>query len=178
MQGLFRRPSGIYVLRISVPIPLRPAFCKREVIASTGTTELAIAKIVAGAEAAQWRQRFFDAGRLYMGVGISMNNDQELIRIVQGHPTLHSDGHLTVMQASVASGLSSSLLLSHAAEGRLSLFIRAANTRGYLTAILAFITAIYAYLTFRMAKASEASVEMMRDQSEAMSRPYVTMAME
>lgn len=44
----------------------------------------------------------------------------------------------------------------------------------YLTAILAFITAIYAYLTFRMAKASEASVEMMRDQSEAMSRPYVT----
>jgi hypothetical protein len=46
----------------------------------------------------------------------------------------------------------------------------------YLTAILAFITAIYAYLTFRMAEASEASVKMMRDQSEAMSRPYVTVA--
>jgi len=43
----------------------------------------------------------------------------------------------------------------------------------YLTAILAFITAIYAYLTHRMAKASEASVEAMRDQSEAMLRPYI-----
>jgi hypothetical protein len=46
----------------------------------------------------------------------------------------------------------------------------------YLTAILTFITAIYAYLTHRMAKASEASVEAMRDQSEAMLRPYVTAA--
>jgi hypothetical protein len=33
----------------------------------------------------------------------------------------------------------------------------------YLTGILAFITAIYAYLTYRMAKASEASVEVRRD---------------
>jgi len=46
----------------------------------------------------------------------------------------------------------------------------------YLTAILAFITAIYAYLTYRMARASEASVEAMRDQSDAMLRPYVTIA--
>ena len=46
----------------------------------------------------------------------------------------------------------------------------------YLTAILAFITAIYAYLTHRMAKASEASVEAMRNQTEAMLRPYVTVA--
>ncbi len=46
----------------------------------------------------------------------------------------------------------------------------------YLTAILVFITAIYAYLTHRMAKASEASVEAMREQSEAMLRPYVTAA--
>lgn len=45
-----------------------------------------------------------------------------------------------------------------------------------LTAILAFITAIYAHLTHRMAKASEASVEAMRDQSEAMQRPYIIVA--
>lgn len=44
----------------------------------------------------------------------------------------------------------------------------------YLTAILVFITAIYAYLTHRMAKASDASVTAMREQSEAMLRPYVT----
>lgn len=46
----------------------------------------------------------------------------------------------------------------------------------YLTAILVFITAIYAYLTYRMAKASEASVEAMRNQSEASLRPYITVA--
>lgn len=46
----------------------------------------------------------------------------------------------------------------------------------YLTAIFVFITALYAYLTYRMAKSSEASVEAMRDQSEAMLRPYITAA--
>lgn len=44
----------------------------------------------------------------------------------------------------------------------------------FLTAILTFVTAIYAYLTLRMAKASEASVEAIREQSEAMARPYIT----
>jgi len=43
----------------------------------------------------------------------------------------------------------------------------------YLTAILVFVTAIYAYLTHKMAKASEASVQAVRDQSEAMLRPYI-----
>lgn len=46
----------------------------------------------------------------------------------------------------------------------------------YLTAILVFVTAIYTYLTHRMAKVSEASVAAMREQSEAMLRPYVTVA--
>ena len=46
----------------------------------------------------------------------------------------------------------------------------------YFTAILVFITAIYAYLTYRMAKASEASVEAMRNQSESLLRPYITVS--
>ena len=46
----------------------------------------------------------------------------------------------------------------------------------YLTAILVFVTAIYAYLTHKMAKASEASVQTMQEQSEAMFRPYVTVS--
>lgn len=49
-------------------------------------------------------------------------------------------------------------------------------TIDYLTAILVFITAIYAYLTHRMAKASEASVQAVVMQSEAMLRPYVTLS--
>ncbi|MDP1953599.1 MAG: hypothetical protein Q8K71_03900 [Polaromonas sp.] len=42
-----------------------------------------------------------------------------------------------------------------------------------LTAILVLVTAIYSYLTYRMAQASEASVRAVRDQSEAMLRPYL-----
>ena len=44
----------------------------------------------------------------------------------------------------------------------------------YLTAILVFITAIYVYLTHRMAQNSEESLASMREQSEAMFRPYIT----
>lgn len=46
----------------------------------------------------------------------------------------------------------------------------------YLTAILVIVTAIYAYLTYKMAKSSEASVLAIREQSEAMSRPYVVIS--
>ncbi len=45
-----------------------------------------------------------------------------------------------------------------------------------LTGILAVITAIYAYLTLRMAKASEASVQAVRQQSEDALRPYISVS--
>jgi hypothetical protein len=45
-----------------------------------------------------------------------------------------------------------------------------------LTGILVIVSAIYAYLTFRMAKASEASVEAVKQQSEAMLRPYISVS--
>ena len=49
-------------------------------------------------------------------------------------------------------------------------------TMEILTGILVLVTAIYAYLTLRMAKASEASVEDVRQQSEAMLRPYISIS--
>jgi hypothetical protein len=42
-----------------------------------------------------------------------------------------------------------------------------------LTAILVVVTGIYAYLTYKMANMSERSVQMMKEQTEAMSRPYL-----
>jgi hypothetical protein len=50
------------------------------------------------------------------------------------------------------------------------------TTIEYLTAILVLVTAIYSYLTYKMAKASEASVQAVREQSEAMLRPYVSVS--
>ena len=44
----------------------------------------------------------------------------------------------------------------------------------YLTAILVFLTAIYAYLTHRMVKVSEESVNETKIQTEALTRPYIT----
>jgi len=46
----------------------------------------------------------------------------------------------------------------------------------YLTAALVLITAIYAYLTYKMVRTSEASVEAVREQSEVILRPYVTIS--
>ncbi len=46
----------------------------------------------------------------------------------------------------------------------------------YLTAILVFVTAIYAYLTHKMARTSEASVKIMQSQLEATLRPYISIA--
>ena len=48
MQYLSRRPSGVYVFRLAVPSHLRHVFGKREVVVTTGTKELSIAKMVAG----------------------------------------------------------------------------------------------------------------------------------
>ncbi|WP_405602075.1 MULTISPECIES: hypothetical protein [unclassified Pseudoalteromonas] len=44
----------------------------------------------------------------------------------------------------------------------------------YLTAILVVLTAIYAYLTYKMVKVSEESVKETRIQTEALTRPYIT----
>ena len=46
-----------------------------------------------------------------------------------------------------------------------------------LTAALVLVTAIYAYLTYRMAKASETSARLMEEQSQALTRPYVSVSL-
>lgn len=44
----------------------------------------------------------------------------------------------------------------------------------FLTALLVIITAFYAWVTYRILKANESVVDAMREQSEAVLRPYVT----
>ena len=46
-------------------------------------------------------------------------------------------------------------------------------TMEILTALLVVITGIYAFLTYKMALTSEKSVNIMTEQTEAMSRPYI-----
>jgi hypothetical protein len=52
----FRRNSGIYFARLVVPAALRGVVGKRELIASTGSRDLALAKVVAGVILSGWCQ--------------------------------------------------------------------------------------------------------------------------
>lgn len=135
MQNLTRRPSGIYVFRLAVPIALRPIVGKLEIVASTGTRELGLAKIVAGAAATRWRQRFFDLSRLTAVSEIDSMDHHEILRIVTGSPALLVGGHLPLPLAASASGLAVAHLLRAAAETKLGLHVRAGVLRGHLVPV-------------------------------------------
>ncbi len=132
MQNLFRRPSGTYVLRLTVPVHLRAVIGKREIIVTTGTSELSIAKMVAGALATQWRQQFFESERLLSQSPTSPMPYQEILKIAQGHPTLLAGGHLKLSIAASASGISVQDLLRASANGNLGLHVRTGGVSGYL----------------------------------------------
>jgi len=132
VESLFRRPSGIYVLRLAVPAPLRAIIGKREIVATTGTRELTIAKMVAGTLAAQWRQRFFDSGRLLGLAAASSMDHHEILKVAHGHPMLLGGGHLPLSHAAGAAGLGATDLLRAAAQGHLDLYMRPGRIRGHL----------------------------------------------
>ncbi len=118
MQNLIRRPSGTYAVRLVIPAHLRRVFGKREFIESTGTTNLAIAKLFANVRLSEWRQRLFDADRLLMPA-LNTLDPRHIIQIAQGHPFLKSGGWLSLADASAASGIPISELLRGTARGQL-----------------------------------------------------------
>ncbi|RVT82465.1 site-specific integrase [Inhella crocodyli] len=126
MDGLQRRPSGIYVARLAVPEHLRKQVGQRELIRSTGTKELALAKIVAGQLLSSWRQQLFDLERM------ASSPEFDIDRALVGSPLLSAKGHLDLETAARVSGLGVQALLLAAAEGRLQLFVRAVGLSGYV----------------------------------------------
>lgn len=132
MQNLTRRRSGIYAFRIAVPIALRSVVGKTEIIESTGTREIALAKIVAGAAGTRWRQRFLELSRLMAVSGIDSMDYQEILRIVSGSPALLAAGLVPLPLASAASGLAVDHLLRAACDGKLQLHVRTGVVRGFL----------------------------------------------
>ena len=131
MQNLIRRSSGVYVFRLSVPRRLRHVIGKREVIVSTGTRELSVAKIVAASLASQWLQQFFESDRLLSATNTSTMPHDDLLKIAHGHPTLLTGSTLKMTHAASAAGLTTRDLLQAAADGKLELFIRAVQLPGY-----------------------------------------------
>lgn len=132
MHNLVRRQSGIYALRLAVPKDLRGCLSKTEIIESTGTRETALAKIVAGASGARWRERFIELRRLKVAVSLDAMTPDEILRLTSGSPALHGASHLPLQAAASASGIAEEHLLRLAAERRLNLWCRVGRTPGLL----------------------------------------------
>jgi len=120
--NLYRRPSGVYAVRLAVPLRLRGILGKRELHVSTGTRTLAIAKAVSAGVLAHWRMKFLDLERLH-------HMDLELL--AAGAPALLSGGFLPLSEAGAVSGIGEDGLLRLAREGRLALYFRATGLEGY-----------------------------------------------
>lgn len=78
-QCLYRRPSGVYVVRLCVPRPVQRAVGRRELHLSTGCANPALAKAHAGELQSRWRRCFEDLDRL--------NHDA----VLKGAPELAGD---------------------------------------------------------------------------------------
>lgn len=136
MQNLERRPSGIYVARLTVPVRLRAVVGATVFVASTGSRNLHVAKLVASELIAGWRRHLFELDRLSL-LGSAMTQES-ILKIADGHPLLLAGGHLPLHQAAAAIGLAAHDLLRQAAEGRLGLYCRLQGAVGYQTPFWTF----------------------------------------
>jgi hypothetical protein len=107
VDGLIRRQSGVYVARLSIPERHRQHLGKLEFIASTGTRELAVARIVSGQLLAAWRRRIYDLDHLSAGM--------DILQLTTGSPLLSAGGYVSIAQASKLSGLDPDEILGLAA---------------------------------------------------------------
>lgn len=129
MQNLERRPSGVYVARLTIPMRLRTAVGASTFVASTGSRNLAVAKVLAAEQIARWRRHLFDLERLSL-LGPSMT-PENILKIADGHPLLLAGGYIPLAQAATIIGLTTHDLLRQAAEGRLALHCRLQGEEGH-----------------------------------------------
>ena len=93
ISNVYRRPSGIYAVRLVVPERLRATIGKREIHQSTGTRTLAVAKAVACGLLAHWREKFLNLEHM------------DLSRLILGSLGLIGGGFLRLAEAAVDSGI-------------------------------------------------------------------------
>jgi len=116
VEGFFRR-GGTWWARLVVPARLRVAAGRREYVKSTGTHDLAVGKVVASGLLAEWRRQLFNLER-------GRVNDEAILRLVDGSPSLNSPGFLTLERAAHLTGLDVNELLREIEVGHLSLWCR------------------------------------------------------
>lgn len=110
---LYRRPSGVYAVRLVVPRRHREAIGRTELHFSTKTTDAALAKAVASGLLAHWRLKFLRLDRM---------GKMDLERVLVGSPLLTAGGRLSLERAAEVSGFDRADLLQQAAQGGLMLY--------------------------------------------------------
>lgn len=115
---LYRRSSGIYVVRICVPKRLQPIVGRGEIHISTGARDLSSAKLSALRSLLHWNQCVLEL------------DGMDVLKIVEGSPLLMGDGLVRVIDAAQTFGLDLKTMLVEAANSKADLLCSADSWRG------------------------------------------------
>lgn len=115
-ENLYRRSSGIYVVRIVIPRRLRQAVGRAEVHTSTGHRHLAAAKLAALEIQLAWRKKLMEIDRA---------------KLESANPLLLSGGLMSLSDAASAIGIPLTALLTELFNDRASLFVQAQDWPGW-----------------------------------------------
>lgn len=113
---LYRRPSGIYAVRLAVPARLRRQLGRGEIHVSTGLRDSNAAKLAGLQIQLQWRAKF-------------MTLDIE--KLATTSPLLQGDGLIPIPEAAKAIGLSDGSLLGELRNDRAPVYVQARNWKGW-----------------------------------------------
>ena len=123
-QYLYRRPSGIYFVRLCVPARFKVAVGKGEIHRSTGCRDFRLAKIVAAELAAHWHRAILALQRM------------DIIKVKAGSIKLLGIGHIPLNEAAALLG-STPLALADQLHGRHArIYVQAVNWLGWQVADL------------------------------------------
>ncbi|MFV8799060.1 DUF6538 domain-containing protein [Yersinia sp. LJYL362] len=119
-DNLYRRPSGIYVLRITVPVRYRALIGQREIHASTRTTHLANARAIAARLLEKW----------YVSLEEFRQMDKEKIR---GNVLLLTGaGKISLALFCDSFGVGLETVVQHLLAANVPLYALVSNQRGFL----------------------------------------------
>lgn len=101
---LYRRSSGVYVVRICVPKRLQVVIGRGEIHVSTGIRDPATAKIAAFRLLSQWQQRVLELDRM------------DVLKVVEGSPLLSGKGVIRLIEFAQLLGAEPKALLTELAN--------------------------------------------------------------
>ena len=115
---LYRRSSGIYVVRICVPKRLQAVVGRGEIHISTGVRDVTTAKLSALRSLLHWHQHILEL------------DDMDVLSVVEGSALLAGEGVIRVLDVAELFGLEANTLLTEAANSRADLLCVATGWRG------------------------------------------------